>query len=83
MKDKTFLIQCAVRDCLGKEVWKQVWMREIIWREWENIPKNDKIVILKDIMKYLRANPCNLSEVLNWGLILDLGMKDNLIVRRI
>ena len=77
MNDKVFLIICTVRYCLGRQSYAVGWIRDILLKEWDNIPKNDRMVILKDIKSFTEKNFTMLNE---WNEILDLGVRDKLII---
>jgi len=80
--DKTFLIMCAVRYCLGRKSYAIGWIRDILKKEWNNIPRNDRKTILEDIKKYTNSKELPPWERLIWNQIIKLGIKDKLIVEK-
>jgi len=81
MKDKTFLLKCTVKYCLGRQSYAVGWIHDLLIRHWDDIPKNDRKSILKDIEKYQNGYITSFNKNL-WQEILDLGIKDGLIVER-
>lgn len=82
MKDKTFLLICTVKYCLGRQSYAVGWIRDLLKRHWKKIPKNDRKTILEDIKNHRHDRGfCAIDEEL-WDEILDLGYKDKLIVER-
>ena len=82
MKDKTFLIICTVRYCLGRQTYAIREINTLLKRHWDDIPRNDRKVILKDIQEHRHDKGfCSIDEKL-WDEILDLGLKDKLIVEK-
>lgn len=80
MKDKTFLLLCTVRYCLGRKSYAVSWIHDLLVRHWNEIPKNDRKVILEDIKKYQNGYITSFHKKL-WQEILELGYKDKLIVK--
>lgn len=81
-KDKTFLILSTIRRYLGVRSSYTKWICDITKKEWNCVPNNDKKTILEEIRKYTRSNECTTLEKTLWNEILDLGIKDKLIVER-
>ncbi len=82
MKDKTFLLKCTVRYCLGRRSYAVGWIHDLLVKHWDEIPRNDRKSILEDIRGYMNAkNGINFDRMI-WDEILELGYKDNLIVRK-
>ena len=82
MKDKTFLLMCTVRYCLGRKSYAVGWVRDLLIRHWNEIPKNDRKTILEDIKKYMNSKELPTWERLIWDRIIKLGIKDGLILER-
>ena len=53
IQDKTFLLICTVRYCLGRQSYAIGWIDQLLKRHWDEIPRNDKRVILNDIKSYM------------------------------
>ncbi len=81
MKDKTFLLMCTVRYCLGRRSYAVDWIRDLLVRHWDEIPKNDRKTILEDIKKYKKTQGFEGIDETIWTEILDLGYKDKLIIK--
>ena len=82
MRDKTFLLKCTVRYCLGRQSYAIGWIRDLLKRHWDEIPKNDRKAILEDIKKHMNGKYGTTLDRRIWQDILDLGIKDKLIVER-
>ncbi len=82
MQDKTFLLICSVRYCLSRQQsYALGWIDKLLKRHWSEIPRNDKRVILNDIKNYLKNKEVTTLERMVWQEILDLGLKDGLIIK--
>jgi len=82
MKDKTFLLMCTVRYCLGRQSYGVSWIHDLLIKHWDEIPKNDRKTILEYIKEHIHDRGyCSIDEEL-WQEILDLGIKDGLIMER-
>lgn len=80
MKDKTFLLLCTVRYCLGRQSYAVGWINDLLKRHWDEIPRNDRKTILEDIKKYMNSKELPTWERLIWNETIKLGIKDKLIV---
>ncbi len=80
-RDRTITILCAVYYCLGrrKEYTKSVC--DTLTEEWNIIPMNDKKALLGKIREYTRSNECISLELIMWSRILNLGIRDKLILK--
>lgn len=81
IKDKTFLLMCTVRYCLGRQTYAIREINTLLKRYWEDIPRNDRKTILEDIKKYQNGYITSFNKKL-WDEILDLGLRDKLIVEK-
>ena len=80
MKDKTFLLKCTVKYCLGKRSYAVGWIHDLLIKHWYEIPRNDRKSILEDIRIYQNGYITSFNKKL-WQEILDLGYKDKLIIK--
>ena len=95
MKDKTFLLMCTVRYCLKSQSSIVGWIHDLLIRHWNEIPRNDRKTILEDIKNHRHDKgfypitfdgSTDFIEIGNafnkelWDEILELGIKDKLIV---
>ncbi len=81
IKDKTFLLKCTVKYCLGRQSYAIHWIHDLLIRHWYEIPRNDRKAILEDIQRYKNGYITSKNKML-WQDILELGYKDKLIVRK-
>ncbi len=81
MKDKTFLLICTVRYCFDKQSYVVQWIRDLLVRHWNEIPRNDRKLILNDIKSYLNNKGSSDLYRIYWDEILQLGYKDKLIIK--
>ena len=82
MKDKTFLLMCTVRYCLGRKSYAVGWIHDLLIRHWDKIPRNDRKLILEDIKSYMNSKNGIAFDRMIWDEILELGIKDGLIMER-
>ncbi len=80
MKDKTFLLKCTVKYCLGKRSYAVSWIHDLLIKHWYEIPRNDRKSILEDIKIYQNGYITSFNVKL-WQEILELGYKDKLIIK--
>lgn len=81
MKDKTFLLMCTVRYCLGRRSYAVGWVHNLLVRHWNEIPQNDRKTILEDIKMHKKNFGFSTTDTKIWDEILDLGYKDKLIIK--
>ena len=81
IKDKTVLLKCTVKYCLGRQSYAVGWIHDLLVRHWDEIPRNDRKSILEDIKIYQNGYITSLNKKL-WQEILDLGIRDKLIVEK-
>ena len=81
IRDKTFLLSCTVRYCLGRQTYFVGWITDILKNNWNKILRNDRKVILEDIKNHRHDKGfCSIDEK-SWNEILELGIKDGLIIK--
>ncbi len=81
MKDKTFLLRCTVRYCLGRQSYAGGWIRDLLKKHWNEIPKNDRKIILEDIKSYMNNIDITILDRMIWDEIIQLGIQDKLIIK--
>ena len=75
MNDYHFLIICAFRYCLGRKTYVVSWICEIIEKEWSKLSKNDKQLIIKEIIAYKEIWNFTEMDKFSWDKILKLENK--------